>query len=196
MNIIDAIFLAALVHIGPVAESAVPKPTRVSAGEAERLERAFNGASADKSTVWKLVRDQSFRVPLNDHELRGAVFAAFVSDEANSVRFALLDVANGARLAELPQPEGNLAVASIFAFRKIDGVSFQDVNADGTLDALVVATYFDSRPAQGEGVGGGVAKVGFAFVSDRGRFVMRTDCDEAAGGLSRLARCLRAKFRK
>lgn len=196
MKTIHAIFVAALISIGPLAESAAPKPTRLSAGEAERLERAFNQANDDKSTEWKLVRDQSFRVQFNDRELRGAVFAAFVSDEANSVRFALLDVASGTQLAELPQPERSLAVASIFAFRKIDGVSFQDVNADGTLDALVVATYFDSRPAQGEGVGGGVAKVGFAFVSDRGRFAIRSDCDEPSGGLSGLARCLRGKLKK
>ena len=156
---------------------------------AKNVEANYNKASSEKT--WVLQKDQAFEVELNSKKLKDIVFAPF---KDNIVKFVLLTPGGRSIIQSLPQSD--LAVVNMFSFLKVNAVSFKDINGDGTKDILVLTTYFDSRPVQGDGIGGGTAKVGYAFISNKDEFMLNDDCGEDVAGLSALEKCLRRKLKK
>ena len=140
---------------------------------------------------WRLLKDQTFVAPLNSKKLKNVIFAPFVDEK---IRFVLVSPKGESVIQTLPDSE--LAITGTFAFQKIDAVSFKDLNSDGTSDIMVLTTFFDSRPLQGEGVGGSSVKVGFVFLSNKNKFKINDDCSEGAASLSVLDSCMKAKIKK
>ncbi len=158
--------------------------------EANEVEKNFLATEPKKDSTLKISRAQAFAVELNPKELKDAVFAPFVDEITSQVQFVLLTEKGKKIIQVLPKSE--LAVTGIFAFQKVEAVSFKDINRDGTRDILILTTYFDSRPVQGEGVGGGSMKIGFVFLSKDGRFEINDDCGESdSKDMSTLEKCAR-----
>lgn len=158
--------------------------------EAEVVEKNFLATSPKKNSSLKIYKSQAFSVSLNGKEFKSAVFAAFVDEITNEFQFTILAPEGKVILQDLPKSE--LAVTTIFSFRKIEAVSFKDVNNDGTLDILILTSFFDSRPVQGEGVGGGTMPIGFVFLSTKNKFEINDDCGEIdAKTMASLEKCAR-----
>lgn len=166
------------------------KTRALSGAGAKQIEANYNKLTADGET-WELQRDQAFEVELNSGKLKNVVFAPF---KGNIVKFVLLKPEGRSILQTLPKSD--LAVVNIFSFLKVDAVAFKDMNGDGTKDILVLTSYFDSRPVQEEGVGGGTTKVGYAFVSNKDEFILIDVCGEDVASLSELEKCVRLNLKK
>ncbi|RYZ63445.1 MAG: hypothetical protein EOP05_23560 [Proteobacteria bacterium] len=170
-----------------VATPVEAKPQILSGNSAKQIETSFNKTNGN-GHQWKLQSDQAFEIDLNSGTLSHAVFAPF---KDNEVQFVLLKAGGGGVLQILPKSD--LAVVSLFSFKKVNAVSFKDINGDGTKDIFVMASYFDSRPVQGDGIGGGTTKVGFAFISNKDQFSLDENCGEDIGTLAELEKCVRKK---
>ncbi len=169
---------------------AYSKTHSLSAADAKQVEANYNKLAVDGQT-WELQRDQAFKVELNSGKLKDVVFAPF---KGNTIQLVL--TTPGGRSIVQTLPKSDLAVVNIFSFSKVDAVSFKDINGDGTRDILVLSTYFDSRPVQGEGVGGGTTKVGFAFVSHKDKYTLNEACGENVASIAELEKCLRENLTK
>lgn len=171
-----------LVLFAPHAQA---KSHLLSSKAAEQVEASYNKLTG-KDAHWRLDKKQAFEVRLNSNTLKNVVFAPFSN---NDVRFVLLSSGGKSILQTLPESE--LAIVKIFSFQKVEAVSFEDINADGTQDIIVLNTYFDSRPVQGDGVGGGTTKIGFAFLSKKNKFEINDDCGEDVQSMSALRKCVK-----
>lgn len=181
---------ALLITLGCCTTFAEAKVRPLDAAEAKQVEVTYEKA-AGSGHVGKVQMDQTFAVDLNSGNLKDVIFAVL---EDGGARFVVLSAGGRSVLQTLPKSD--LAVVSMFDFRKVEAVAFRDLNGDGTKDILVLASYFDSRPVQGEGIGGETTKVGFAYLSQRDRFNLEDECGEDVASFAALEKCVKAKGRK
>ena len=165
--------------------------TLLNAKTARAVEASYNKQFPSDGGTWKLQKDQAFEVDLNPKTSSHSIFAAFTDGQ---VRFVLLSAKDNSVIQTLPKSE--LAVTGIFAFEKIKSVMFKDINRDGILDILILTSYFDSRPVQGEGVGGGSIDIGFVFVSHNDKYDINEDCGEDVRNIKALEKCASKLFKK
>ncbi|RYZ67296.1 MAG: hypothetical protein EOP05_17920, partial [Proteobacteria bacterium] len=115
MKILISILLTTLSLVATPVEA---KPQALSVDSAKQVEASFNKTNGN-GHQWKLQSDQAFEVDLNSGTLSHAVFASF---KDNEVQFVLLKSGGGGVLQILPKSD--LAVVSLFSFKKVDAVSF------------------------------------------------------------------------
>ena len=173
----SALTILILVTISVRATAAVHP---IDDATAKKLEEVF--AKANPNAGWKIGKSQAFRVDLNKNTLHDVEFASFSANKKPQIQFALFSAKDHSLLQTFPNSE--LAVTVVFGFSKINSVTFKDVNGDGTLDILMLATYFDSRPVQGDGVGGHDTKIGLVYLSKGDTYVINDDCGEDANAKS------------
>lgn len=190
INFARLMLYAISISASSFSSSAEASPRLLSATEAKLVEANYNKAVSDGET-WELQKDQAFAVALNSGKLKDVIFASFKNE---AVQFVLLSPKGDVILQTFPKSD--LSVVNIFSFMKVEAVSFKELNGDGTKDILALATYFDSRPVQGEGVGGGKVKVGFAFMSHKDEFELEDQCGGDVANLAALEKCVKKNLKK
>jgi len=160
-----------------------------------RLADAALLAHVNKSQLkddWHILAEQSFLVRFNKKDSQQKLFVPMASGASNDWKFSIYDAQGKTLLATLPKSES--AIASIFAFTKIDALAFKDLNQDGNLDILAILDYFDSRPVQGEGIGGGSVKLSLAYISQGNEFTLNEDCEDKKN-IKMLQACISKKLK-
>lgn len=89
--------------------------------------------------------------------------------------------------------ENRCAITEIFRFDKVEAVSFKDLDKNGKADILVITSYRDNRPSQGDGVGNNSKHyVGTIYLRKKGKFQLEDDCFEEKS-IRKLAKAFRSR---
>jgi hypothetical protein len=138
------------------------------------------------SKEWHSLPEQSFLVKFGKDDSTEKLFVSMVAEDSSDWRFLIYDSKGESLLSTLSKSES--AIERIFSFTKIDAIAFKDLNGDGILDVLVILDYFDSRPVQDEGIGGGNSKLSLAYISQDEQFALNEDCVDE-NSIRKLAAC-------
>lgn len=144
-----------------------------------KIESLYNKSKKDSERAWKVYAPQSFQMQFDKINTKKEFFVTFLEEDKITsslvdYQFAIVDL-NSLNIRYV-LAKSKSSFTQIFSLKKIEAVGFKDINDDGKLDIFAIISYFDSRPIQGDGVGGDIITTGLSYVSNSEEYLLSEKC--------------------